>query len=266
MARSNRPAELHVLRLVPGDTPVHRLWAGTKLLSVMALSVVLTINPVWPALAIVGAVFVAGIALARIPRGAAPRFPRWLWIGLLIGWALAFISSRKPLWHVGGIALSWGAGEEWLRLTVLGALILGLAWLMSWTTPLGEIAPALAKLGAPLRWVRFPVDEVAVSVALGARCLPLLIDEVRTLLAARRLRHRPGQRTHWRSRLQEPHLLLSAAVLVALRRAAELGRAIDARGGVEGVSVPSTSAGTVGIVDGLVFVLVAGAVAGALLL
>lgn len=265
MARSNRPAELHVLRLVPGETPVHRLWAGTKLLAVMALSVVLTVNPVWPALAVVGAVLVGGIALARIPRGATPRFPRWLWIALLIGWMLAFISTRKPLWHVGGIALSWGAGEEWLRLTTLGAMILGLAWLLSWTTPLSEIAPALAKLGAPLRWIRVPVDELAVSVALGTRCLPLLIDEVRTLLAARRLRHRPGQRSSWRSRLQEPHLVLSAALLVALRRAMELARAIEARGGVEGVSVPTASGDSPGILDGLAFLLVAGAVVGALL-
>lgn len=265
MARSSRPTELNVLRLVPGDTPVHRLWAGTKLLAVMALSVTLTINPVWPALAVVGAVLVAGIVLARIPRGATPRFPRWLWIGLLIGWSLAFISSRKPLWHVAGITLSWGAGEEWLRLTVLGAMILGWALLLSWTTPLSEIAPALAKLGAPLRWVRVPVDELAVSVALGTRCLPLLIDEVRTLLAARRLRHRPGQQTSWRTRLQEPHLLLSAALLVALRRAAEMARAIEARGGVEGVSVPSESSAGPGVVDGLALLLVAGAVAGALL-
>jgi energy-coupling factor transporter transmembrane protein EcfT len=254
-----------VLRLVPGDTPVHRLWAGTKLLAVVALSVALTINPTWPALAVVGAVLVGGIAVARVPGGAAPRFPRWLWLALAIGWLLAFLSSRKPLWHVGGIALSWGAGEEWLRFTVLGATILGLAWLLSWTTPLSEIAPALAKLGAPLRLVRLPVDELAVSVALGTRCLPLLIDEVRTLLAARRLRHRPGYHASWRSKLQEPHLLLSAALLVALRRAAELARAIDARGGVKGVTVPSTAGGGPRVTDALVFVMVAGAVAGAIL-
>jgi energy-coupling factor transport system permease protein len=241
------------------------MWAGTKLLAVMALSIALTINPTWPALAVVGGVLVVGIAVARIPGGAAPRFPRWLWIALAVGWGLAFLSNRKPLWHVAGVAVSWGAGEEWLRFTVLGATVLGLAWLLSWTTPLSEIAPALAKLGAPLRLVRLPVDELAVSVALGTRCLPLLIDEVRTLLAARRLRHRPSYRGNWRSKLQEPHLLLSAALLVALRRAVELARAIEARGGVEGVTVPSTSGSGPGVIDALVFILVAGAVAGALL-
>jgi energy-coupling factor transporter transmembrane protein EcfT len=264
-SRRSRPVEFHVLRLVPGNTPIHRLWAGTKVLAVIALSIALTVTPTWPALAVVGTVLVAGIGLARIPRGATPHFPRWLWVAMGIGWLLSFISSRKPLVHIAGMTLSWGAGEEWLRLTVLGVMILALALLLSWTTPLAEIAPALAKLGAPLRWVRLPVDELAVAVALGTRCLPLLIDEVRTLLAARRLRHRPGQPTDWRSRLQEPHLLLSAALLVALRRAAELSRAIEARGGVEGVTVPSADGRGPTLADVVALLLVAAAVAGTLL-
>jgi energy-coupling factor transporter transmembrane protein EcfT len=231
----SRPAELHVLRLVPGASPIHRLWAGTKLVTVVALSVALSINPSWVALAVVGSALALGLIVARIPRGAAPRLPRWFWLALGAGGLLTLGSSRAPHVHLAGYSIGVGGVEEWLRLTLLGAIILGLAWLLSWTTPLADIAPALAKLGAPLRLLQVPVDELAVSVALGARCLPLLIDEVRTLLAARRLRQRPGHQPGWRARIQEPHLLLSAALIVALRRASELARAIDARGGVAGV-------------------------------
>ena len=64
------------------------------------------------------------------------------------------------------------------------------AALVGWTTQLGAVAPALARLARPLRVLRLPVDEWIVAIALALRCLPLLIDEMRTLAAARRLRYR----------------------------------------------------------------------------
>jgi energy-coupling factor transport system permease protein len=86
---------------------------------------------------------------------------------------------------------------------------------------------------APFRLVRVPVDEAAVAVALCVRSLPLLVDEMRTLVAARRLRPalpRPGRTTMQRW-LDEPVDLLVAALAVSMRRAGELAEAITARGG-----------------------------------
>ena len=55
-ARARRQTrDMHVLRYVPVDSPVHRLWAGTKLLSVVALSVVTWLRPTWPTIGLVGA-------------------------------------------------------------------------------------------------------------------------------------------------------------------------------------------------------------------
>jgi energy-coupling factor transporter transmembrane protein EcfT len=123
--------------------------------------------------------------------------------------------------------------EEWTRLTLLVTVILVAAALVSWTTPLAEVAPALARLGTPLRWLRVPVDEWATTVALSIRCLPLLLDEIRTLAAARRLRQHddPHRRRRWRRLTREPQDLLVTALVVSLRRAHDLADAIEARGG-----------------------------------
>lgn len=92
------------------------------------------------------------------------------------------------------------------------------------------MAPALRRLLAPLRLARFPVDELATAVALTVRCLSLLVDELRTLQAARHVR-RAAPARGVRPRLVELQDLLVAALVVAMRRARELGQAIDARGG-----------------------------------
>jgi energy-coupling factor transporter transmembrane protein EcfT len=261
---SRRPSELHLLRLVPGNTPVHRLWAGTKLLAVAALGVVLSLQPTWPAIAVAGGFVMVSLVLAGIPRGAAPRLPRWFVFGLALGAVLTLRSAQTPTAKVLGITVSLGGVDEWARLTLLAVVILVAAALVSWTTPLSEVAPALARLGAPLRWLRVPVDEWATTVALSIRCLPLLIDEVRTLAAARRLRQHddPEGGPRWRRWAREPQDLLVTALVVSLRRAHDLADAIEGRGGF---GLVSDSPSRPGRRDAVALVVVAGVAAAALL-
>jgi energy-coupling factor transport system permease protein len=111
--------------------------------------------------------------------------------------------------------------------------------MVSWTTNVAEIAPAVATLGRPLRLLRIPIDEWAVTLALALRAFPMLIEEFRVLYAARRLR--PKQSAHTRRarrkrRALELIDLLTAALTVTLRRADEMGDAITARGGTGQIS------------------------------
>ena len=111
--------------------------------------------------------------------------------------------------------------------------------MVSWTTNVAEIAPAVAKLGRPLRALRIPVDDWAVALALALRAFPMLIDEFRVLYAARRLRPKDvaaTRRGRFRSVWLEVIDLLAAAITVALRRADEMGDAITARGGAGQIS------------------------------
>ncbi len=223
-----------LLRQVPGDTAVHRLWAGTKLLSVAALGITVSFVPSWPAVGIVAAVLVVAARGARIPRNALPRLPLWFWLSVLAGALLTLLSGGKPEVAIGGSHVGLGNFVLYLRFTALSAVLLGCSALVGWTTALGEIAPAVARLGAPFRRLRLPVDEWAVTIALCVRSLPLLGEEMRTLSAARRLRPRQGHRRRDLVLLLDDLIdLLTAALAVSIRRAGELGEAITARGGAE---------------------------------
>ncbi len=148
---------------------------------------------------------------------------------------------------------------------MISAILIGAGAIVGWTTPLGEIAPALARLGAPLRRLRLPVDEWAVTVALCVRCLPLLVGELRTLIAARRLRPAPPppDRRHPSSWFAQPIDLLSAALAAVLRRSNELAEALSARGGV---SLPPRSGPEPGARDAAALAVIGAACAVAWLL
>jgi energy-coupling factor transport system permease protein len=226
-----------ILREVPVDSPVHRLWAGTKLIAAFLIGVLLMLLPSWPVLGLMVAFLVAVWVTARLPWGTLPRPPWWLCGMLLLG-----VLINVP---VGGVAVL-----RYAQVLVFGLVLLASSFLIAWTTPMSDIAPALARLGAPLRrigWTRggvrhgLPVDEWAVVVALTLRGLPLLLDEMRILRAARRLR----PRDNFLQRATDNQLIdiLTAAMAVSTRRAGELGEAITARGGTGQLTAHPTAPG-----------------------
>lgn len=225
-----RGFDVHVLRYLPGDTPVHRLWAGTKLACLGALGLALAVNPTWWGEAVLGALVAVAIAVARVPRGAAPRLPRWVLVALVMAGTFALLGGGRPDVTVAGWRVGLGGILAWARLTAMAALLVGAAAVVGWTTPLAELGPALARLLAPLRWLRLPVEELVLALALAVRCLPLLADELRTLAAARRARH-VERRRGMRGALGELHDILVTALVAAVRRAREMADAMEARGG-----------------------------------
>jgi energy-coupling factor transport system permease protein len=230
--KQRRPVVL--LRPVPGDSVIHRLWAGTKLLVVAVIGVLLTFYPGWVPITLVGILVLVAARIAGVPRGALPSVPRWLWFVLLLTGVLSIFSGGSPHLTVFGVTAGFGGVLSYLRVMLLAIVLLGLSAMVSWTTNVADVAPAISKLGRPLKLIRIPVDDWAVTVGLALRAFPMLIDEFRVLFAARRLRPRDpaitrrDRRQRWSAEVID---LLAAAITVALRRADEMGDAITARGG-----------------------------------
>ena len=266
--RAPRPVTL--LRPVPGESAIHDLWAGTKIVVVFAVSALLALYPGWAAIGLVAALTLVGARGAHIPRGALPSVPRWLWILLAIGGVIATLAGGSPVIRVNEVSLGLGGLLDFLRITALSIVLLGTGLLLSWTTNVAEIAPAIATLGRPLRSLRIPIDDWSVASALALRTFPMLIDEFRVLYAARRLRPKEGPRTRGARPGQVVNDMVDlvvAVITVTLRRADEMGDAITARGGTGQISAsPSRPKDVDWLVLSITFALCTAAVAAELLI
>ena len=72
--RTRRPPRpVVLLRPVPGRSPIHELWAGTKLIVVFGISVLLTFYPGWAAIGLLAATCWSECAASSYSPGVLPR-------------------------------------------------------------------------------------------------------------------------------------------------------------------------------------------------
>ena len=209
---STRERQVNLFRYVPSDSPTHRMWAGTKLACLAALSFTLLAKPTWTAIATIVVVAALYALTSRIPRGAFGGLPGWFFIGLAISAFFSLLAFGPPEVHIAGHAIGLGGILIFVRFTTLGLALLSLGLLLGWTTQLADISGAVDRLAAPARLVRLPVDDIVLSIGLSVRCLPILSDDIRTLRAAWRIRA-PVRKMTAVERIQEVRDLLVAAMV-----------------------------------------------------
>ena len=188
----------------PGESVVHRLPAGVKLLALAGFGAVSAfVHVPAAALALVG-VAVLGFVAAAIPAAAARQLRPLLPVVVLVG-AVQWFTRGWP-----GAVTTVG---------VLAALLL-LATLVSLTTPTAEIVRALVAVLRPLR--RFGVDpeRVGLLLALGIRAVPQVVDLARTIRDAQRARGLTA----------DPRAFAVPLIVRSLRQADLTGEALRARG------------------------------------
>jgi energy-coupling factor transport system permease protein len=185
-----------------------------------AATIVSFVLPEWPTIIALGVLLAAEVAAARLPLTVIPRVPWPVTVIILLGGAAAAAG--------GGLVI-------YAQAMLLTVIFFGLSLLLIWTTRVEDLPAAFTRIARPLRRLGVPVSEWAHTVTFAVRTLPLLRDEFRVLLAARRLRaplRAASARARARARRRELLDLVVAVVASAGRRASDLGRTATMRGGM----------------------------------
>ncbi|QSE89968.1 energy-coupling factor transporter transmembrane protein EcfT [Rhodococcus pseudokoreensis] len=190
----------------PGDSLLHRMPAGLKLLllilSIVASTVfVRTPLEVGVVVVLVGLLFV----VAAIPwRVAVAQLRPVVWMLLIIAVFQVLITSPSRAVVVCGVLL----------------ISVALAALVTLTTRVTDMLDTVSRALGPLRRVGVDPDRIGLLLALAIRCIPLLTGIVQEVAQARKARG-----------LQWSMTALATPVLVrALRTADAMGDALVARG------------------------------------
>jgi biotin transport system permease protein len=190
---------------VPGRSPLHRVPAGPKLLLMVTAGIgsVLLDRP-WQVVAAVALVLVGYLVAGLSVRSAARQLRPLVWIG-----------AATAVFHV----LVSGWERAVLVVGVIATLVL-LAGLVTLTTRTTDLVDAVVAGCRPLRAVRVDPERVGLLIALGVRCVPVVVglaEEVRDAQRARGL-------------AASPRAFAVPLIVRSLRHADALGEALVARG------------------------------------
>lgn len=216
---------------VRGDSIIHRLDPRSKLVGclVIIIAAALPDQPI-PVL-VLNTVFVTFlIQLSRLGVIKVLRGLKSLRILFLLTFLCqVFFTPGKPLWSWEGIVISQ-PGIELGIATFLRLVMLYLAAsLLTMTTSYLKLSAGLESLLAPLAYLRFPVQQLAMIINISLRFIPVIIEELEIITSAQKSRG---------ARLDSGPLLVRLRTIVAvfipllgasLQRANDLALAMESR-------------------------------------
>lgn len=215
----------------PTQSFVHKMDPRTKLLALIAFIVVLFVADNFYALAACLVVLIAALAASHVPFGRVLRSVK----GILF--ILIFTAVLNVFFH-GGETIYW----EWgiLKITLEGIifsvflicrlffLVMASSVLTLTTTPVA-LTDGIESLLKPLKYIKFPVHELALIMSIALRFIPTLIDETNRIISAQKARGADFESGNIFKRIKAIIPILIPLLISAFRRAEELGDAMDAR-------------------------------------
>lgn len=124
--------------------------------------------------------------------------------------------------------------QKSLKLAVkVGTLLFTLIYstnLFLLTTAPEEITAALEELMSPLRWFKLPVTEIALTLTLSLRFIPLVLEEVQNLIRSVRTRAINWRKLGWRHASQIWLMVAERLLDNLLLRSQQIAGAMKVRG------------------------------------
>ena len=177
-------------QFVPIDSPVHRLEPRVKLALVACYTVILFSSAGWYGLGLATAIVVLVLSLSRVPVLLALRGLRPVAILLLLTVAMNALrwNPADALLGIGPLGVSrFGLMTGLFFATRIVLLVTGTSILTLTTSPVA-LTDALSRLMAPLRPLRFPVDDVAMMFSIALRFIPTTAEEAEKIVVAQSAR------------------------------------------------------------------------------
>ncbi len=215
----------------PGHSVIHRLDSRMKILLTIGYIVLLFIvdHPLGYLLS--GALLffcylISSIPVRMIVKSIKPIMPILLFTAVL---NVFFVGGEYPLldfwiFHITAEGL-------YLAFTMAVRIVLLIAGssLLTYTTSPIELTDAIERLLKPLKWLHFPVHELAMMMSIALRFIPTLIEETEKIISAQKAR---GADLETGSLLQRAKALIPILIplfVSAFRRAEELALAMECR-------------------------------------
>ena len=226
-------------RYVNHNSFIHRMDPRNKIFCLIALMVAIFISyPTWEITFIMGgalAVFIIALLLiARVRIVDVFKSLRVLWFLVLL---LMIINILTPplnavnvAFYIGKKAIYWEAIFQSLKIILRLVLMIMLTMLLTATTKPLDLTYGLEWYMTPLKVIKFPVHEIAMTISIALRFIPTLLDETDRIMKAQSSRGVDFKHGKISSRIKAIVSLIIPLFISSFQRSEELADSMEARG------------------------------------
>ena len=221
---------------IPLDSPLHRLDARAKfLMCVWYVIAVFFAYSLWTTgwlfLTLLAAIYLSHIPLEMYWRGIRP----FVWVIIITAaFQVLFSSGGQNYWHWGWMSITSDGLVNSLILIYRFIVIITASTVLTATTPTLQLAQAFSSLLTPLKYIRIPVDKMALMLSIALRFVPTIMKEMHQIIDAQKMR---GMRFNQGGLIARLHHVLPIFIPLfvdSFQHSEELAVAMEARGYVAG--------------------------------
>ena len=127
--------------------------------------------------------------------------------------------------------------------------VIMLTSLLTLTTMTTELNQGIESLLKPLKWIKVPVDTLAMMISLTLRYIPTLLEETQKIMKAQASRGVDFKESKLHEKIRLMISLLIPIFIISFKRAEDLSNAMEARGYQIGVERTKVDAYKMGFFD-----------------
>ena len=226
-------------RYSPKNTFIHKMDPRNKifLLILLMVSIFLQFTYWSTTLVLSGVVLLSIITfmiVARINFIDLFKSMATMWILIVVLFAAYIFIPMSTYSHVafyiGNFAIYWDAFYQAGYVILRIIMMLALTMMLTSTTKPMDLTYAFEWYMYPLRAIKFPVSEIAMTLSIALRFIPTLLDETDRIMKAQASRGVDFNRGRLGKRIKAIVSLIIPLFVSSIERSEELSNAMEARG------------------------------------
>ncbi len=226
-------------RYLPTNTVIHRIDPRTKLFGLIVLIVMVffrfpsvEVNFIYYGILLIIVFTLMMISKIRI-RSLIKQL-KALWFMMLFLLIINIFTFRtpeqKPLFTIGSFTLYDAPLYQTLYIFIRLLLMISITMILTSTTRPLDLTSALEWYMYPLKFIRFPVHQVAMTLSLALRFIPLLLEETGRIMNAQESRGVDFKHGSLKVKIRAVVSLMVPLFVTAFTLSEDLAYAMEARG------------------------------------
>lgn len=226
-------------RYVARETPIHHLDARNKLLMMILffVSIFLQFN-LWTTNLIIGGIILLFLfvfmLIAKVSLKDLFKSLKGMWFLVLFLLIIYIFLPNSTYTHVafsiGSYNIYWDSFYQCGYILLRLVMMLCITMILTSTTKPMDLTRGLEWGMTPLKVVRFPAHEIAMTISIALRFIPTILEETKRIMKAQESRGVDFSHGSLKNKFRAIISLIIPLFVSAIERSEELANAMEARG------------------------------------